>query len=369
MSFYNEIEKYRDFDFKGFLSSVTKREVEKILLKDNLSELDFLALISKTAESFIEDMAKKSHQLTKQYFGNIIVLFTPIYVSNYCTNNCVYCSFQNRNKIERKHLNFDDIRKEAKKISETGLKHILFLTGDAPKIADINYLKETTLILKEYFTSIGIEIYALSQEEYKILIDAGVDLLTIYQETYNEELYKKLHTIGPKKDYKFRLEAPERALNENIRAVGVGSLLGLDDWRKDAFFTALHASYLQNKFLSSEISVSLPRIRPNKSSFESIQEVSDKNLVQIMTATRLFLPRVGITISTRESESFRNNVVKLGVTKMSAESVTSVGGHTNSYETNSNQFDICDERGVKEMERDLIKLGYQAVYKDWQYII
>ena len=362
--FYKQIEKYRDFNFDDFFLSVKKKDIEKILSKEKISEIEFLTLLSPVAENFIEEMARKSHTLTKQHFGNIIFLFTPIYISNYCTNNCLYCGFNKNNKIKRKHLELDEIEKEAQKIFETGLKHILFLTGDAPKIATIDYLRDATLILKKYFTSIGIEIYALTADEYKILIDAGVDLLTIYQETYNEELYKKLHTKGPKSNYEFRLDAPERALKNNIRAVNVGVLLGLDDWRKDFFLTSMHANYLQNKFLNAEIGVSLPRIRPNVGAFYAMQEVSDKNFVQILTAFRLFMPRVGVTVSTRESKEFRNNILKLGVTKMSAASVTSVGGHISSGETN--QFDISDKRNIFEMEKDLIKFGYQAVYKDWQ---
>ena len=349
-----------------FFSSVKKNDVKKIINKSVLNELDFLSLLSPVAQNFMEDMAKKSNQLTKQHFGNVIFLFTPIYISNFCVNNCLYCGFNHNNKITRTHLEKKEIETEAKKIARTGLKHILFLTGEAPNLADIDYLKNAVLILKKYFTSIGIETYALTSQEYEALIKKGLDLLTIYQETYNEKLYAFLHKKGPKKNYKFRLDAPQRALEKNIRAVNVGALLGLDDFRKDFFFSALHAKYLQDKFLDAEISVSLLRIRPHEGVFQPKYTVSDKNFVQLMTAFRIFMPRCGITISTRESKQFRNNILKLGVTKMSADSVTSVGGRSGKKSTN--QFDISDKRNVIEIAKDLKKLGHQVIYKDWQGI-
>ncbi len=259
------------------------------------------------------------------------------------------------------------MEKEAYEISKSGLKHILILTGDAPKIATIDYLKKCTKILLKYFTSVSIEIYALKTSEYKELIDCGVDSLTLYQETYNEEIYEKIHSKGPKKDYRFRLDAPERSCIAGIRTVNTGALLGLSDWQKEIFLTALHTKYLQDKYSDVDVSVSLPRMRPFTGNYEPKVVVTDKNIVQIIGALRLFMPRAGITISTRENEKFRNNVLKLGVTKMSAGSNTSVGGHSKD-DNETRQFDISDNRNVSEMAESIMKSGYQPVYKDWQPI-
>jgi len=248
------------------------------------------------------------------------------------------------------------------------LKHILILTGDARRMADLPYLKSCIKILAEYFTSIAIEIYALEEQEYGELIEAGVDSLTIYQETYNETLYNKLHVKGPKRDYRFRLDAPERACRATMRAVNIGALLGLDEWRREAFLTGLHAHYLQDQYPDVEVSVSLPRLRPHAGNYQPRSQVSDKNLVQIMLALRLFMPRAGITISTREAAVFRDNIIRLGVTKMSAGSSTKVGGHTIA-KADTGQFDISDERTVAEMKTYIEKLGYQPVFKDWQPIL
>lgn len=367
MSFYNQYTAYKDFDFNKFFDTIHSQSIQAVLNKEKLTIMDFLVLLSPAGEQYIELAAHKAHKITVQNFGKTILLFTPLYLSNYCTNQCVYCSFNSKNKIERKQLLLDEVEAEVKAISKTGLKHILLLTGDARNKASIAYLKDCIKIVKKHFSSIAIEIYALEEVEYAQLINEGVDLLTIYQETYNQELYDKLHFKGPKKDYRFRLDAPERACDANIRAVNIGALLGLDsDWRKEAFFTALHANYLQNKYNQTEISISLPRIRPHIGNFLQICNVSDKNMVQLMLAFRLFMPRVGITISTRENALFRDNVIRLGVTKMSAGSSTAVGGHTQQNKTG--QFDISDDRSVDEMRGVIARLGYQPVLKDWQTI-
>ncbi len=365
MSFYDTYLQYKNFDFKIFFQSITENKIKNILAKERINQLDFLTLLSEKASGFLEDMALKSHNLTISNFGKTILLFIPIYISDYCSNSCLYCGFSSKNKIKRRHLDYDQIKTEAEKIAETGIKHILLLTGDAPKIATIDYIKNSVKILKKYFTGIGIEIYALTQEEYDILIQKGVDSLSIYQETYNEKLYQKLHPVGHKKDYHFRLNAPERACMAKIRSVNIGALLGLDEWQKDAFFTGLHADYLQNKYMDAEVSVSLPRIRPHAGNFKVSHPVDDKKFIQIMTAFRIFMPRAGIAVSTREAPEFRNNIIKLGVTKMSAGSNTSVGGYALNN-TDTKQFDISDTRSVKEMEKAITKLDYQPVFKDWQ---
>lgn len=367
MSFYSIYNAYKDIPATAFFNTVTPERVARIIRQPKLSPPDFAALLSSAARPFLEAMAQKAHQLTVQYFGRTILLYTPLYLSNFCNNQCRYCGFNACNKIPRRQLAPDEVETEAKAIAETGLKHILILTGDAPQIATVDYLKTCVHTLARYFTSISIEIYALQTGEYADLIDAGVDGLTIYQETYSETLYEALHPAGPKRDYRFRLDAPDRAAKAGIRSANIGALLGLDDWRRDAFFTGLHADYLQRAFPDVDISVSLPRMRSHAGGYVPDHPVSDENLVQIMLALRLFIPRAGITVSTRESASMRDNLIRLGVTKMSAGSVTQVGGHAGQSD-DVGQFDICDHRSVAEMSRQIRHLGYQPVYKDWEPI-
>ncbi|PID77925.1 MAG: 2-iminoacetate synthase ThiH [Deltaproteobacteria bacterium] len=367
MSFYQKIREYGDFDFNSYFEKIEEDDVLNTLSKQYLNEEDFLNLLSPCAEKYIELMAQKANEITRRQFGNTIVLFTPMYISNYCVNHCVYCGYNAKNKIFRKHLDYEEVRREAEIIAETGLKHILVLTGEAKNMATPEYICRCCEILKEYFTSIAIEIYPMTENEYSMVVKSGVDLLTVYQETYNESLYPRLHLKGPKKDYLFRLETPERAARANMRSLGIGALLGLDNWRKESFFTGIHAAYLFDNYPDREISVSFPRIRPHEGDFMPDFHVSDRNMVQIMTALRIFLPRCGITISTRESMEFRNNILPLGVTKMSAGVSTKVGGHTH-CEDDTGQFEISDTRSVHEMGIDLKKMGYQPVYKDWQFL-
>ncbi|MCR4442280.1 MAG: 2-iminoacetate synthase ThiH [Peptococcaceae bacterium] len=364
MSFYQELLKYRDFDYEGFFDSLTDGKLENAAGKEKLTGLDFLTLLSPKAEKHLEPLARKAHWLTVRNFGRTVLLFTPLYISNYCQNQCLYCGFNRANRIKRRKLTLDEVEEEARVIAATGLKHILLLTGDARNVAPVEYIGKCVTILKKYFASIAIEIFALTEDEYRWLVETGVDALTIYQETYNEKLYDRLHLQGPKKDFRFRLDAPERACRAYMRAVNIGALLGLDEWRRDAFLTGLHARYLQDKYPHVEISVSLPRLRPHAGSFQPGCEVSDKNIVQIMAAFRLFMPRAGITISTREKAGFRDNIIRLGVTKMSAGSTTVVGGRTKGEEE-TGQFEIADHRTVTEMKEAVCRLGYQPVFKDW----
>ncbi|MCF7908101.1 MAG: 2-iminoacetate synthase ThiH [Candidatus Omnitrophica bacterium] len=349
MSFYNIYHKYKNCSF------------------EELPNQELTKLLSLEAEKSLEAMAQKAKTLTLQNFGKTISLYTPLYLSNYCENECLYCGFNANNKIPRRKLKIDELKKEAKFIAKTGLQHILILTGESKKLSPLSYIKESVKILNKLFSSISIEIYPLSQTEYKELIAAGVDGLTIYQEVYSQSEYKKLHPAGPKQDYQFRLDAPERAARAGIRTINIGSLLGLAPWRKEAFFMLKHAEYLQNKYPEIEMSISLPRLRPQFNNFQTPYEVSDKNIVQIITAARIFMPRLGITLSTRENSQLRNNLIKLGITKMSAGSTTAVGGHTleKTYIKNSLQFEISDKRDVSQIKIMLLKEGYQPVLKDW----
>ncbi len=364
MSFYECYNAYKDFDFNKFWRELTPQDIAGILTKDNISVWEYLALLSETAESLLEDMAKKAHKLTRQHFGPTILLYTPLYLSNYCVNRCSYCGYNAANKIRRKTLTIQEVEQEAQAISSQGLRHILILTGESKYHAPLDYIMDCIHVLRKYFSSISIEIYPLDTEEYRQVIAAGVDGLTIYQEVYDEGVYDDIHLSGPKKNYRFRLEAPERACEAKMRSVNIGALLGLNDWRKEAFFTGLHAKYLQDRYLDTEISVSVPRLRPHAGSFQPNAKVTDKNVVQYMLALRLFMPRLGITVSTRERAEFRDNILRLGVTKMSAGSCTKVGGHT-LEEAGEEQFAVSDTRSVEEIRVMLLQNGYDPVFKDW----
>ena len=368
MSFYDCCTAVGGEDPVRRAASATGADVQRILSKPTLSDEDFLVLLSPAAEPYLEQMAQKAHHLTVAQFGRTMVLFTPLYLSNFCTNSCLYCGFNRDNQIARRQLTLEEVETEAKAIAATGLKHILILTGEAPAQASVAYIEGCCAVLRRHFSTIGMEIYALSQREYGRMIRAGVDSLTLYQETYNETLYARLHPRGPKRDYRFRLDAPENACRAGMRAVNIGALLGLDNWRRDAFFTGMHASYLQHRYPDTEIGVSLPRMRPHAGGYQPECAVEDRHIVQIMTALRLFMPRAGITISTRESARFRDRLLPLGVTRMSAGSCTAVGGRTDEKD-NVGQFDISDERSVPEMAAMLRRAGWQPVYKDWQHLV
>ncbi len=330
-------------------------------------EKDFMALLSPDAEAHIEDMARRSRELTLRYFGKTIQLYTPIYISNYCENRCAYCGFNADNKIDRKRLSPEEVEREACAIAQTGLEHILLLTGESRTMSALSYIKDCVRILNKYFSSISVEIYALTETEYAELIAEGVDGLAIYQETYDEEIYKSVHPSGPKSDYKFRLEAPERGARAGMRNINIGALLGLGDWREEVFRLGLHAKYLQDKFPGVDIGVSLPRLKPHAGSFTASHKVSDRAMVQMITALRIFLPRLGISISTREKADFRDNLIPLGLTRISAGSSTYVGGHTAGSINKDNlpQFEISDKRNVAEIMKMLGQKGYQPIMKDW----
>ncbi|WP_432736689.1 2-iminoacetate synthase ThiH [Maridesulfovibrio sp. FT414] len=364
MSFYPICAEYNDAPLAEQFGSVTEHDVRRALNKTTASHEDFLALLSPAAIPFLEEMAAKASRLTMQHFGRTIQLFTPLYLANFCTNRCVYCGFNTKNSIPRSQLEPEQVEEEAKAIAATGLKHLLILTGDARAKSSPEYIKNCVRLLSKYFPSVSIEIYAMTEEEYAGLVKVGVDGMTMFQETYNEELYPELHPAGPKNDYRFRLDAPERACKAGMRVVNIGALLGLDDWRHDALKTGIHAAYLQNKYPEVDIAVSLPRMRTHAGNFEPRSIVTDTDLVQNMLALRIFLPRCGITISTREAPSFRENILPLGVTRMSAGVSTEVGGHSQKGEK-VGQFDISDERSVDEMCKVLRDHGYQPVFKDW----
>lgn len=368
MGLAEALSRYESLDIAAFLDAVTATDVARILSKNSITAEDYLALLSPAAGTMLEEIAQKAHAISLRQFGKTIQLFTPLYLANYCTNQCVYCGFNTENRIDRMQLTMDELRREAEAIAATGLKHLLILTGDAPAKSTVEYIGNCAKLLQEYFPSVSIEVYAMTLEEYRYLVDSGVDGLTLFQETYNRELYATLHPKGPKRDYDFRLNAPERGCQAGMRTVNIGALLGLESvWQRDAFFTGVHAEYLLGKYPATNIAISLPRMRPHVGAYQPASIVTDRQLVQVMLAQRIFLPSVGITLSTRESAEFRDNMIPLGVTKMSAGVTTAVGGHTADDE-GTDQFEIADARSVEEMCSAIEARGFQPVFKDWEPI-
>lgn len=367
MGYYNIYSRYKNSKWNELFEGISAQTIENAVYSDEVGIDQFIALLSVDAEERLEEMASRGHELTLKYFGKSIQLYTPLYLSNYCDNGCVYCGFNSTNKIERRKLSLDEVEKEARAISSSGLKHILILTGESRSESPIGYIKDCVKLLREFFSSISIEVYALNESEYAELVREGVDGLTIYQEVYDEAIYNKVHPFGPKVDYKFRLDAPERGARAGMRNVNIGVLFGLDDWRREVFLMGLHAKYLQDKFPDVEIGASIPRIRPHTGSFTPAFEVSDKNIVQTLVALRIFLPRISLAVSTREDPLFRENIAPLGITRMSAGSITCVGGHAIEAheETGASQFDISDRRSVGQIKAMLESKGYQPVLKDW----
>lgn len=366
MGFYDEYLKYKDFDFDGFFEKVSDQDIEEILKKDEIDRFEFLALLSPTAKKHIEAMAQKANRISLKNFGRVVLLYTPIYISNYCSNRCIYCSYNIENEIGRRKLNMEEIEKEAVEIAKTGLRHILLLTGESQKHTPVEYIADAVRVLKKHFDAVSIEIYPMEQKDYETLVEAGVSGLTVYQEVYNEEIYEKIHLKGPKRNYMFRLDTPERACEAKMNFVNIGALLGLDDPKKETFFTGLHLDYLEKKYPDVELSVSTPRIRPHVGVFEDIHDVTDIDLVQSILAYRIFKHRAGITISTRERSGFRDKLVPLGITSFSAGVSTNVGGHTDDIEeVGDSQFEISDQRGVEEVKQAIKGLGYQPIMKNW----
>lgn len=362
-SFSEELNKWVDFDYETFLESRKDKDIIGILEKEELNELDFLTLLSPAADNFLENIALKSHDITIREFGKTVQIFTPLYLSNYCTNKCIYCGFNVLNKITRSKLNIKEAVEESKKINDLGIRHILLLTGGDRKNSSIEYIKSIVKEIKPYFDSISIEMYAMSEIEYKELIDLGVDNVTIYQETYSVKRYSEVHLGGEKRDYDFRLDAPERAAKAGIRSVNFGALLGLHNPIIDFFKATMHSFYIKNKYPGCDVGMALPRIKSAIGNFQVEKPVNDLMFTKMLMAYRIFIPRGIISISTRETEKFRNNILPLGVNKMSAESKTTVGGHSEDH--SDPQFDISDKRTVIELDNYLKTQGMQPVYKDW----
>lgn len=365
-TFYEQVERFERFDFAAIFSRIKPQDVERVLSsRGTLSEGDFLALLSPAASGYLEVLAQKANRITLANFGRVIQLYAPLYLSNYCENECLYCGFKRSSPIARKRLSLIELKQEAEEIAKSGIRQILLLTGESRAQSSLSYIKECVSILKQSFSMISLEIYPLSIDEYAQLIASGARGLTIYQETYDRHLYAQLHGQGPKSDYRFRLEAPGRAAQAGMRQINVGALLGLSDFRKEVFLAGLQAWWLERYYPDIELGVSFPRIQPQVGSFSPPNPLSDRDLVQAITATRIFLPRAGITISTRETRELRGNLIGLGITRLSAGSRTEVGGYALSDKTEG-QFEVADTSAVEEVKQMVCRKGCQPVFKDWQ---
>jgi 2-iminoacetate synthase len=340
-------------------------DVKRALASENLTIEDYAAILSPAAMPYLEEMARKAMRSTRKHFGNSVCMFTPLYISNYCENHCVYCGFNCKNKINRGKLTYEEIEEELKTIAGTGLKEILILTGESRNMSGLEYIGEAVRLAARYFTTIGIEIYPLNSEEYAYLKECGADFVSVYQETYSIDKYEQVHLMGPKRIFPYRFHSQERALLGGMRGVSFGALLGLDDFRKDAFAAGLHAFFIQQKYPHAEIGFSTPRLRPYINNADNNpNDVHEKQLLQVMLAYRLLMPYAGITISTREKAKFRDNVIGMCATKMSAGVSVGVGGHSEE-EKGDEQFEISDPRSVSEVHNMVVSRGLQPVYTDY----
>lgn len=356
-------------------NTYTEADVRRALLHETCSVEDFKALLSPAALPYLEEMAVRAKLETSKHFGNTVYLFTPLYIANYCENYCVYCGFNCYNDINRKKLNMQEIEKEMKVIADSGIEEILMLTGESRSMSDVTYIGEACKLAAKYFRNVGLEIYPVNSDEYRYLHECGADYVTVFQETYDSDKYETLHLLGHKRVFPYRFEAQERAIMGGMRGVGFSALLGLADFRKDALASALHVYYLQRKYPHAEYSLSCPRLRPiiNNDKINPL-DVHEKELCQILCAYRIFLPYVGITVSSREQKHFRDGIVKIAATKISAGVSTGIGDHESKYEgketqgAGDEQFEISDDRSFGQMYQDMSEEGLQPVLNDYVYV-
>ncbi len=384
MEYMNGMERLQSDIMQKVLDEVSSFDYEKYTAKDVLRALqnpnvlieDLKALLSPAAEPFLEKMAKRARLETQKHFGNTVYLFTPLYIANYCENYCVYCGFNCYNDIKRVKLNMEQIESEMKVIAQSGMEEILLLTGESRSQSGIEYIGEACKLARKYFRMVGVEIYPVNTDEYRYLHECGVDYVTVFQETYDSNRYEQLHLMGHKRVWPYRFDSQERALMAGMRGVAGSALLGLSDFRKDALASALHMYFLQRKYPHAEISLSCPRLRPivNNEKINPL-DVHEKQLCQILCAYRIFLPFAGITVSSRESKEFRDGIVKICATKISAGVSTGIGDHESKYtgkksegEEGDEQFEINDSRSFKAMYSDMSENGLQPVLNDYLYV-
>jgi 2-iminoacetate synthase len=372
----------------------TVSAVRETFVKEKFSLADFASLISPAASELLETMGRRAHVLTQQRFGKVIRLFAPLYLSNECINNCQYCGFSRDNPIFRVTLSLDEVKREATALHEQGFRNLLLVAGEHPKFVSNNYLRDCIAALHQDWPSVSLEVGPMETEEYRPLVAAGADGLVVYQETYDRGVYDEMHTAGPKKNFNWRLETPERAYSAGFRRLGIGALYGLADWRHEALSVAAHADYLLRNCWKAYVTISLPRLRPCAGEFEPLTHMTDRELAQLVCAFRLMFPDVGLVLSTRETPKLRDGLIPLGITMMSAGSHTEPGGYTGAGKENihqtvrgkivelasgssewattpahptnaTGQFNIADERSPREVAELIRKLGYEPVWKDW----
>ena len=372
-------------------------EVAAALARRDLDLANLATLLSPAAAGQLERLAKRSNRLTQQRFGRVIRLFAPLYLSNECINNCTYCGFSRNNRILRVTLSIDEVVREARALADQGFRNILLVAGEHPKFISGSYMTDCVAALRETVPSISLEVGPMETGEYRPLVQAGAEGLIVYQETYNREVYADMHTSGPKRKFNWRLETPERAHEAGFRRLGIGALYGLSDWRRETICLAAHAQYLLRHCWKSQLTVSLPRLRPCAGEFEPLTNFDDRALVQTICALRLFLPDLGIVLSTRETAALRDRLIPMGITTMSAGSHTEPGGYTGAGNDNlhytergkirelaenasewtkpangtnaTGQFDIADERPPETVAETISRLGYEPVWKDWDAAI
>lgn len=357
-------------------TAYTAKDVKAALEHDRCTVEDLCALLSPAAEPFLEQMAERARIETGRHFGNTVYMFTPLYIANYCENYCVYCGFNCYNDINRMKLSAEQTEREMKIIADSGMEEILILTGESRAKSSVEYIGEACRLARKYFRSVGLEIYPVNTDEYRYLHQCGADYVTVFQETYDTEKYEKLHLLGHKRVWPYRFDAQERALMAGMRGVAFSALLGLSDFRKDALASALHVYYLQRKYPQAEMSLSCPRLRPiiNNDRINPL-DVHERQLCQVICAYRIFLPFVGITVSSRESEEFRNGIIKIAATKVSAGVSTGIGDHESKYTGKESdcaegdeQFEINDGRSFEKMYSDISENGLQPVLNDYLYV-
>lgn len=359
---------FTTYDWSTVKQSIYKKtasDVEVALNKEGNRTLeDFKALISPAAAPYLEQMARLSHQLTQKRFGKTIQLFAPMYLSNECQNICTYCGFSLDNQIPRTTLSATQILAEVETIKSMGYDHILLVTGEANKTVGVDYFEKALRQIRPHFSHISIEVQPLLQEEYEVLTPLGLSAVLVYQETYHQEDYKKHHPKGKKSNFKFRLNTPDRIGKAGVKKIGLGVLIGLEDWRTDSFFTALHLDYLERTYWQTRYSISFPRLRPAEGYLEPKVIMNDRELTQLICAYRIFNEEVELSLSTRETPHYRNHAFKLGITSMSAGSKTNPGGYSAEQES-LEQFETSDERSPDAIAAMITTNGYEVVWKDW----
>ena len=366
------LEVFTQFDWRAMSQRVydcTTADVERALSRGGRGDLhDFCALVSPAAGAYLEDMAQLSYRLTRKRFGHTTQLYIPMYLSNECHNICTYCGFSVNNKLERITLNRDQLMQEVEAIKRHGFDHILLVTGESHRKVGVDYFSQVLDWLRPHFSSISLEVQALEQEEYARLIEQGLNSVYLYQETYHRENYRQYHPKGHKANMEYRLEAPDRMGRAGIHRIGLAALLGLEDWRIDSSFVALHLAYLERRYWKTRYSISLPRLRPAAGCQSPNVEISDREFVQLICAWRIFNENVEISLSTRERPEFRNHLIGLGITTMSAGSKTDPGGYA-STEDELRQFEVNDERDPAAVAAMIRQQGFDPVWKDWDSVL